>query len=205
MVATYPINRIGYDSPPAALPELPKTARERGFLWSDVVFQAVLALRNQLTHRDSAVVQAAANSLIELERTRMRHSTDVAGSESVSTAQLEFEEDERETVESHAERRAERAEQAAPVQVEPSADDRALAGHAREAAEACVELGKPIPPRPEQFVSVMLEKWGLAPSEIPAGEFMRYLRKLGFDDNPASPPDPQASPLNRSSPHHLIA
>jgi len=41
---------------------------------------------------------------------------------------------------------------------------------------------------------VMLEKWGLAPSEIPAGEFMRYLRKLGFDDNPASPPDPQASP-----------
>jgi len=202
MVATYPINRIGYDSPPAALPELPKTARERGFLWSDVVFQAVLALRNQLTHRDSAVVQAAANSLIELERTRMRHSTDVAGSESVSTAQLEFEEDERQTGESHTERRA---EQAAPVQVEPSADDRALAEHAREAAEACLELGKPIPPRPEQFVSVMLEKWGLAPSEIPAGEFMRYLRKLGFDDKPASPPDPQASPLNRSSPHHLIA
>jgi len=50
-----------------------------------------------------------------------------------------------------------------------------------------------------------LEKWGLAPSEIPAGEFMRYLRELGFDDNPASPPGPQASPLNRSSPHHLIA
>jgi len=40
-----------------------------------------------------------------------------------------------------------------------------------------------------------LGKWGLAPSEIPAGEFMRYLRKLGFDDNPASPPDPQASPV----------
>jgi len=34
---------------------------------------------------------------------------------------------------------------------------------------------------------------------------MRYLRKLGFDDNPASQLDPQASPLNRSSPHHLIA
>ncbi len=46
MVATLPLNRLGYDSPPAQLPELPKSARERGRLWSDAVFQAVLALKN---------------------------------------------------------------------------------------------------------------------------------------------------------------
>ncbi len=47
MVATLPMNRFGFDSPPAELPALPQSARERGRLWSDTVFQAVLVLKKQ--------------------------------------------------------------------------------------------------------------------------------------------------------------
>ncbi len=92
MVATrtQPQNRIGFDSPQPVQPELPQSERERGRLWSDIVFEAALALRSQLTSRDEAVVAAAATTLIDLERTRMRHDRPVAGSSSQSEAQDEF-------------------------------------------------------------------------------------------------------------------
>ena len=92
MVATrtQPHNRIGFDSPQPVRPELPQSERERGRLWSDIVFEAALALRGQLTSPDEAVVAAAATTLIDLERTRMRHDRAVAGSSSQSEAQDEF-------------------------------------------------------------------------------------------------------------------
>lgn len=190
-ISTIPMNRLGYDSPPATLPELPKTARERGFLWSDVVFQAVMALQKQLTHQNADIAAAAANSILELERTRMRHSTHVAGSESVSTAQLEFEEEEREVEERQVERRAEyaAATKAAPVaQPELSLNEQALAAHAREAADAFEKMGEKLPIRPEHFVARLLKLWRLEPAAIPAGEFMRHFKKLGVGHAPASQP-----------------
>ena len=84
MVATLPHNRLGYDSPPPATFPLPATAHGRGRLWSDAVFEAVLTLKNQLASRNEAVAAAAANSILELERTRMRHDKTVAGSSLVS-------------------------------------------------------------------------------------------------------------------------
>ncbi len=87
---TQPHNRIGFESPRPGRPELPQTERERGRLWSDIVFEAALALRGQLTSCDEAVVAAAATTLIDLERTRMRHDRAVAGSSSQSEAQDEF-------------------------------------------------------------------------------------------------------------------
>ena len=132
MVATLPINRLGYDSPRDELPELPKSARECGRLWSDAVMCAVLTLKKQLTHRDAHIALAAANSILELERTRMRHSTHVAGSESVSDAQLEFEADERASDERCAARRAELAAQKANAEGGPSAEERAFAEHVQE-------------------------------------------------------------------------
>ena len=94
MVASLPFNRIAgqFDTPE---PELPKSARERGKLWSDTVFQAVLALKKQLRSPDAHIVMAAATTIIDLEQTRMRHSSTLAGSEEVSDAQLEFEEEQR--------------------------------------------------------------------------------------------------------------
>ena len=92
MVATRtrPHNRIGFDSPQPDRPVLPQSERERGRLWSDIVFVAALALRGQLTSCDEAVVAAAATTLIDLERTRMRHDRAVAGSSTQSEAQDEF-------------------------------------------------------------------------------------------------------------------
>ena len=80
MVAVLPHNRIGYDSPPPAKIRLPADSRGRELLWSDAVFEAVMTLKNQLGSRNEAVAAAAANSILELERTRMRHDKTVAGS-----------------------------------------------------------------------------------------------------------------------------
>ena len=93
MIVTHPINRIGahFDSPPNTRPVLPQGERARGQLWSDVVFEAVLALRNQLTSRNDAHAAAAANSILELERTRMRHAKHLAGSRNVNEEMEEFE------------------------------------------------------------------------------------------------------------------
>ena len=97
MVATrtQPHNRIGFDSLQPARPELPRSERERGRLWSDIVFEAALALRAQLSSCDQAVVAAAATTLIDLERTRMRHDRAVAGSSSQSEAQDDFDRESR--------------------------------------------------------------------------------------------------------------
>ena len=96
MNATLPVNRIGkhYDSPPPAKPVLPKTARERAQLWSDIVFEAALTLRDQLQSPIAAVAAEAAHALIDLERTRMRHNQAVSGSATGSeylTEQIERE------------------------------------------------------------------------------------------------------------------
>ena len=79
MTTTLPINRIGtYLETPR--PVLPTTEIERGQLWSDVVFEAVLALRTQLGSHNEAISAGAASTILELERTRMRHDKNVAGS-----------------------------------------------------------------------------------------------------------------------------
>ena len=185
MVATLPMNRLGFDSPPAELPELPQSARERGRLWSDTVFQAVLALKKQLNHRDADIVAEAANSILELERTRMRHGTQVAGSEEVSEAQLEYEEEQRSESEMFKKRRAASEAEEKPAE-EPDSNARALAEHAREAAEFYEKLGKPLPVRPERYAAKLLETWGLAANEIPVGGFIAHLRTHGVGPDPAS-------------------
>ena len=172
MIATIPMNRIGahFDTSPAELPELPQSARGRGQLWSDTVFQAVLALKKQLTHRDVAVAAAAANSIIELERTRMRHGTSVAGSELVSSAQLEYE-----------------AEQSRKFdyfnkpteQPEARSNEQALAEHIAEVGEAAERSGKQLPGSPAGYVVWQLKKWGIGANAIPKDGFTDYLRGRG--------------------------
>jgi hypothetical protein len=84
MVATSTIpNRIApYPSEPAkTLPPLPASAEARSALLSDAVFAAVLALQGQLTHHDPAIVQKAAEMILDFEKTRLRHGRRVAGTE----------------------------------------------------------------------------------------------------------------------------
>ena len=93
MNATLPLNRVGahFDSAPASKLALPQGERARGQLWSDAVFEAVQALRIQLHSRSEPIAAAAANSILELERTRMRHDKCLAGSRNLNEAQEEFE------------------------------------------------------------------------------------------------------------------
>ena len=113
MVATLLHNRIaGVDSAPARAP-LPDCERERGRLWNDAVLKAVLALQKQLGSLNEEIVAAAANSILELERTRMRHDKTVSGTRTdpsyaeppdaeVEREHPEFTEEEKAIVEAHA-------------------------------------------------------------------------------------------------------
>ena len=83
MNATLPLNRVGahFDSASAPKLALPQGERARGQLWSDAVFEAVQALRIQLHSRSEPIAAAAANSILELERTRMRHDKLISGTD----------------------------------------------------------------------------------------------------------------------------
>ena len=174
MVATLPINRIGFDSHriEAELPPLPKSSRERGELWSDAVLHAVLTLKRHLTHQDAAIAMGAANSILELERTRIRHGRNVAGSEIVTEARRQFDEEES--------RRMEVKPTAKPdVAAGARTDEQAFAEHVAEVTEYSEDdpLGVP----PERFVTWLLDSWNLAASAIPAGGLMDRLREKGTD------------------------
>ena len=166
MLATLPHNRLGYDSPPPVKLPLPATAHGRGLLWSDAVFEAVLTLKNQLASRSEAVAAAAANSILELERTRMRHDKTVAGTrvelepalESVATPVIEIDDSDPATLSEHI---AEVREYMAKVIRRPMGE-----------AEAKV------------YVVEKLECWQVRPSQIHPGEFVKMLGLM--DELPGS-------------------
>ena len=171
-----------FDTAPAAMPELPeipRSARERGRIWSDAVFQAVLALKGQLKSRDVAVVAAAAGSILDLEQTRMRHSAQLAGSQNVSEAQEEYEDEAREESERSAAARAAKKQTSAP-------DDgartvaQALVEHAQEITAAFDDEDEPMTiGRAMGHVRAQLKIWGIEASAIPRGSFRATLLERG--------------------------
>ena len=170
MVATQTRNRMGahFDTP-APKRELPQTERERSKLWSDVVFDAVLALHNQLSSRSEAVVAAAANSILELERTRMRHDKSVAGTR--SDVDIEAGVDPR----ADQPARVEREEEPAPPFDE--GDIAALHDHVREIRDHMEnEVGGAMPAgEANAFIVEKLNRWQIRPSQIHRGEFVKML------------------------------
>ena len=93
MVAAYIHNRIGHDFPVSVRRELPTSERERKDLWGDTVLEAVMALRDQLNSKNEQIVAAAANSILELERTRMRHDKLISGTEPIAAPNIPVEVD----------------------------------------------------------------------------------------------------------------
>ena len=179
MIATQTHNRIaGHFTTPE--PELPKSARERGKLWSDTVFQAILALKGQLRSGDPHIVMAAANSILEMERTRMRHAKDLAGSQHASEAQEEFEAEEREVRESQRARRDELAAartQEKVVQVAKLAPT--LADHAREARRVFEQMDREMTEAESlEFTRGFLKRLGRSAADVPAAEFAAILRMM---------------------------
>ncbi len=102
MVATYTHNRIGRDSPVPVRRELPTSESGRKELWGDTVLEAVMALREQLNSRNEQIVAAAANSILELERTRMRHDKLVSGTDAPMAPSVPVEADDPERLDEHA-------------------------------------------------------------------------------------------------------
>ena len=176
MLATLPHNRLGYDAPPPAKVSLPATARERGLLWSDAVFSAVLTLKNQLASRSEAVAAAAANSILELERTRMRHGKTVAGSS------LDSEESDRSDVgdDDGSDRLETLGElpDLEPPQCEPP-ETETLAGHTAEVLKAIPLIGTKPTTRSaaERIVRGFLNQQVIEAEDIAPGQFMAHFRQ----------------------------
>ena len=187
MVATQPHNRIAahFETPE---PELPKSARARAKIWSDTVFQAVLALKKQLRNSDANVAMAAAETILELERTRMRHAKMLAGSEEVSEAQEEFEAEQNRAGERYiAQRRADEAaaeEKAAAEAKRPSPTSSSpkaptLADHAREARKVFEKTAGPMSEEESlQFTAGFLKRLGRDAHDVSKGEFVDILREM---------------------------
>ena len=185
MIATLPIaqNRIASHFPTPE-PELPQSARERGRLWSDTVFQAVLALKAQLRNPDAHIVMAAANAILEMERTRMRHAKSLAGSEHVSEAQEEYEAEEQRAEESQRARRdrvvaATADEKVARVaEVAPT-----LADHARAARRAFHLMDCAMTEAESlEFTVGFLKHLGRNAGDVSTAEFAAILRTMRESD-----------------------
>ncbi len=185
-----------FDSPPATKPALPKSERGRGQLWSDVVFDAVVALHTQLASRSEAVVAAAANSILELERTRMRHGQTVAGSSLDSEAERDFEDARGGVVAADGDDDPDENDlRDLPdlAEDEPHRDylpdDRHkhpahFRRHAEEAFEELVEAEAELPERERspvtmeramRYVEVQFEAWNLRTIDIRPGEFRKVI------------------------------
>lgn len=167
MVATQPVNRIGahFDSPSAPKRVLPQTERERSRLWSDMVFNALLALQKQLDSRNEAVVAAAANSILELERTRMRHDQTVAG----TRVELELEPE------------PALATFDTPVVEGDDFEPATLTDHTAEVREHMAHVVRRPMAEPEAkaYVVEKLDNWQVRPSQIHPGEFVKMLGLMG--------------------------
>ena len=162
MVATLLHNRIAGEIAPPLKTALPECERERGRLWNDVVLEAVLALRNQLGSRNEEIVAAAANSILELERTRMRHDKTVSG----TRFQTNF---------------AEAPPAIAEIEMKPPAftdEEMAIVGeHAKELRATA--KGPMSEAEAVAFVVDKLERWEIRPGRIHPGEFAKMLGLMG--------------------------
>ncbi len=162
MVATLLHNRIAGELPAEIRMPLPACERERGRLWNDAVLEAVLALQKQLGSRNEEIVAAAANSILELERTRMRHDKSVAGTRDDRLRDDPIS--------------GETQPVAAPANapIFTAAEEAQVAEHAREIQQTAglseVEA--------VAFVIEKLDQWHVRPAQVYPGEFAVMVRLI---------------------------
>ncbi len=80
MLATAPQlhNRIAGHFAPAPIP-VPPTPEGKQAAWGDAVFATMMFYQRQLAHPDERVAERAARAIFDLEKTRLRHGREVAG------------------------------------------------------------------------------------------------------------------------------
>lgn len=162
MVATLFHNRIAdVDSAPARAP-LPDCERQRGQIWNDAVLEAVLALKNQLGSHNEEIVAAAANSILELERTRMRHDKTVSG----TRFQTNFAE------------APPAVEAVEPERPSYTDEEMAIVGEYAKELRECAK-GPMSEREAVAFVVDKLGRWEIRPGRIHRGEFAKMLGMMG--------------------------
>jgi hypothetical protein len=149
MVATLTHNRIGRDSPVPVRRELPTSQSGRKELWGDAVLEAVMALREQLNSRNEQIVAAAANSILELERTRMRHDKLISGTDPSAVQSTPVEADDPERLEEHV--------------LEIRDHMKRVVGRPISVIEA------------KEYVVEKITNWGVRANQIHPGEFVKVL------------------------------
>ncbi|MBX3398193.1 MAG: hypothetical protein KF873_05595 [Gemmataceae bacterium] len=80
MLATAPTvpNRIASHFAPTPNP-VPATPDGKAAAWSEAVFAAMMFYQSQLAHPDERVAERAAKAIFDLEKTRLRHGRELAG------------------------------------------------------------------------------------------------------------------------------
>jgi hypothetical protein len=76
---TTPNRMSGYFAAAQARPQLPKTDQERHAVLTDCVMAAIIAMRELLYCGDPQIVMMAADKILDVERTRIRHDRNVSG------------------------------------------------------------------------------------------------------------------------------
>ena len=123
----------------------------------------------------------------------MRHSGTLAGSEEVSAAQLEYEDDRRSDSDS---RRAKRPEETAAEPKSNPAGDPALAGHARTARTAMEKAGCPMTEAQSlRFTAGLLANLKKKAGEVSPKEFAETLGELCASVDEGSGADSPTIPL----------
>ncbi len=73
------VNRVAnYLAPPPPLP-VPETAEGKRDAWSLALFAAAMFYQSRLAHPDPDVAERAARAIFDLEKTRLRHGRELAG------------------------------------------------------------------------------------------------------------------------------
>ena len=190
--ASPPVNRVAgyFERPPTQLPEHP---HDRQALLADCVLQAVVTMRGLLNNGDKGLAFKAAEAILSLEQSRIRHGANVAGCRSKMVPKWEEMQEIKETFEDPGPGR-----EPTPEEIEAAA----FKLHAQEVRE---ELQKMEAEKPEKdrtkvsanagakFVRGRLDNWGVSAASIPAGTFWkewirRDLRKgVPVDEGPPSP------------------
>jgi hypothetical protein len=87
MTTTLPVlNRIQHHLPTA--PALPGNHTERENTYTNAVFAAVVFLQSRLTGHDPSAAERAAMAILDLEKTRLRHSRKISGTDEPFDAPL---------------------------------------------------------------------------------------------------------------------
>ena len=169
---TATVNRVaGYFE--RSLPQLPVHPHDRQALLADCVMQAVVTMRGLLNNGDKGLAFKAAEAILSLEQSRIRHGANVAGCRGKLVPKWEEMQEIKEAF-----------EEPGPVR-EPTPEEIEAAAFKIHSQDVREELHKMEGKKPEKdrtkvaanagakFVRGRLESWGVSAASIPVGTFWK--------------------------------